>query len=50
MLKSIIYCTSRLFRSKRKEVRNMLEVILSVTTSIVAGVAVYYICKWLDGE
>ncbi len=34
--------------SSRKEVKSVDEIIIAFLISVLAGVASYYICKWLD--
>ena len=43
------------YRSKTKtsevhDLYRLSELILAVVADIVAGVALYFICKWLDGK
>ena len=36
--------------SGRREVRRMNDPLIALAVAVVAGVAVHYICKWLDGQ
>ena len=36
--------------SSRREVRRMNDPLIALAVAVVAGVAVHYICKWLDGQ
>ena len=46
----ICYNIGAVTLSSRKEVRRMNDPLIALAVAVVAGVAVHYICKWLDGQ
>ena len=48
--KNLCYNIVAVTLSSRKEVRRMNDPLIALAVAVVAGVAVHYICKWLDGQ
>ena len=46
----ICYNIGAVTLSSREEVRRMNDPLIALAVAVVAGVAVHYICKWLDGQ
>ena len=47
---NLCYNSEAVTLSSRREVRRMNDPLIALAVAVVAGVAVHYICKWLDGQ